>query len=58
MEKMRCGSCGQENHKVFLKNNGDIVLKCTQCENESIIFVIPQKLTISNHKGNGLICVF
>ena len=57
-KKMKCGSCGNDKHVLYIKDNGNVIVKCTQCENQSVIKPRPAELTINNHKGDGCICVF
>ena len=56
-KKMKCGSCGNDKHTIYLKGNGNVIVKCTQCKNQSEIKPVPVELAIINHKGDGCICV-
>ena len=44
-EKMSCGNCGEEKHKIYW-SNGRIITECCKCGNLSKINIIPASLTI------------
>lgn len=48
---MGCGECGGETFKVF-KEKGNIIVKCTECGNESHI-TIKAEIVIDFDKGEG-----
>ena len=59
IKKLRCGSCGETKHELYvIKPTGEVLVECITCWNVSIISVSQPKISIDNHRGNGCIAVF
>jgi len=58
-KQYRCGHCGEKKHELF-KLDGDIIVQCCGCDNESKITLHSDvKLDIKWVDGNdGLLAVF
>lgn len=57
LKQLRCGSCGEEKHRLYTKDN-KIYVQCYKCCSISILSVSQPKINIDNHSGDGTITVF
>ena len=58
LQQLKCGSCGEENHKLYTNDKDEIFVECTKCKNVSIIQCTRPKINISSYEGNGCLAVF
>jgi len=58
IEQLKCGECGEEKHKLYLRPSGEIITECVKCKSQSVIKITEPKITISNNFGGGTLCVF
>jgi len=58
LEELKCGECGNEKHKLYLRPNGEIITECCKCKCQSEIIVTKPEIKIRNNFGSGTLCVF
>lgn len=58
LEQFKCGECGEENHKIYLRKDGNIIVECIKCKSSSILYPTEPKILIRNHSGDGSLCVY
>jgi uncharacterized Zn finger protein len=58
LEKLRCGSCGESKHEIYLRENGELIAECIKCNNKSVITISEPKILIKNFEGNGCLTNF
>jgi uncharacterized Zn finger protein len=56
IKQLRCGECGEEDHKIYTKPTGELITECINCKSQSIISITEPKITISNYDGYGTLC--
>jgi len=57
LEQLRCGECGESQHKLYVRRNGEIIAECIKCGSQSEI-VVCSKIIIKHNSGGGTLCVF
>lgn len=58
IEQLKCGQCDQEKHRIYQRQNKEIILECIQCESQSEIVLTNPEIKIRNNSGLGTICKF
>jgi len=58
IEQLKCGQCGNEKHKLYIRPNGEIIVECIECESQSQIIMKKPEIIIRNNSGLGTICVY
>lgn len=58
IKELRCGQCGGSIHKLYLRENGEIIAECVTCMSQSELTVITPKIKIRNNNGPGTLCLF
>ena len=56
LKLLRCGECGNKDHELYIRPNGEIIAQCIKCLSQSEIKVTEPKIIISNVSGNGTLC--
>lgn len=58
LKQLKCGECGEDKHKLYLRKNGEVIAECTKCFSQSEIVITEPKIRIRNNYGSGTLCVF
>ena len=58
LKQLKCGSCGETKHELYVKPTGEVLVECITCWNVSMISVSEPKIIINNHRGDGCIAVY
>jgi len=58
IQQLKCGSCGQENHRIYQRQNGEIITECIRCKSQTEIIITIPKIILRNNDGDGTLCVF
>lgn len=59
VKQLKCGECGESRHKLFIRENGEIIAECIECGSTSEIKIVEKpKIKIQNLSGDGTLCVF
>jgi uncharacterized Zn finger protein len=58
LKQLRCGSCGELDHRLYTNPKGEVFVECLKCKNVSIISCTEPKIIINNHSGDGCLAVF
>lgn len=58
IEQLKCGECGEENHKIYTRPNGELITECVKCKSQTEIVVTAPKIMLRNNSGSGTLCNF
>ena len=59
LKQLRCGECGEPKHRLFIRENGEIIAECIECKSQTEITIHNKpKIVLSNLSGDGSLCVF
>ena len=58
LKQLRCGECGQYLHKIFQRENGELVIQCIQCKSSTEVIITEPKIILRNNSGSGTLCNF
>jgi hypothetical protein len=58
IEKLRCGGCGGDVHKLYKRKNGEIIAECVHCNSKTEFIVQNPKIEMHHNSGDGTLCVF
>lgn len=57
LKELKCGECGDELHRLYLKENGAIMVECVACLCKTDIDITPAKIQLIPNEGLGVLCV-
>ena len=57
IQQLKCGGCGEEKHKIYRRQNGEIITECVECKSQTEIVVTEPKIITGNVSGDGSLCV-
>ncbi len=56
IKQLKCGGCGEAKHKLYIRQNEEIIVECINCKSQSELIVPKPKIEIRNVAGLGTIC--
>jgi uncharacterized Zn finger protein len=57
IQQLKCGECGEEKHKIYRRENGEIITECIKCKSQTEIVITEPKIITRNNFGSGSLCV-
>ena len=57
IQQLKCGECGEEKHKIYQRENGEIITECIKCKSQTEIVITEPKIITRNNFGSGSLCV-
>ena len=58
IKQMKCGGCGEEKHRIYMRETGEIVTECITCRSSSELTIPQPRLTVKYLSGDGNLCVW
>ncbi len=57
IQQLKCGGCGEEKHKIYRRQNGEIIAECIKCKSQTEIVITVPNIVTKNVSGGGSLCV-
>lgn len=57
LKQLKCGGCGEENHRIYQRENGEIITECVSCKSQTEIVIEKPEIITRNNSGSGSLCV-